>query len=69
MGDLERNTRNILSSLNSRLRPDAKIVLLGYPLLALNNNESLSGFPVAKEVRKLGLEGNSRQKKIVDAYI
>ncbi len=69
MGDLERNTRNILSSLNSRLRPDAKIVLLGYPLLALNNNESLSsGFPVAKEVRKLGLEGNSRQKKIVSAY-
>ncbi len=68
MGDLERNTRNILSSLNSRLRPDAKIVLLGYPLLALNNNENLSGFPVAKEVRKLGLEGNSRQKKIVDAY-
>ena len=68
MGDLERNTRNILSSLNSRLRPDAKIVLLGYPLLALNNNESLSGFPVAKEVRKLGLEGNSRQKKIVNAY-
>ena len=66
MGDLERNTRNILSSLNSRLRPDAKIVLLGYPLLALNNNESLSGFPVAKEVRKLGLEGNSRQKKIVN---
>ena len=68
MGDLERNTRNILSSLNSRLRPDAKIILLGYPLLALNNNESLSGFPVAKEVRKLGLEGNSRQKKIANAY-
>lgn len=68
MGDLERNTRNILSSLNSRLRPDAKIILLGYPLLALNNNENLSGFPVAKEVRKLGLEGNSRQKKIVSAY-
>ena len=65
---LENKLGSVLSSLNSRLRPDAKIVLLGYPLLALNNNESLSGFPVAKEVRKLGLEGNSRQKKIVNAY-
>ena len=65
---LEDKLGSVLSSLNSRLRPDAKIVLLGYPLLALNNNESLSGFPVAKEVRKLGLEGNSRQKKIVNAY-
>jgi len=65
---LEDKLKNVLSSLNSRLHPDAKIVLLGYPLLALNNNENLSGFPVAKEVRNLGLEGNSRQKKIVDAY-
>lgn len=44
MGDLELNLRGILSSLNSRLRPDAKIVLLGYPLLALDNGEKLSDF-------------------------
>ena len=51
--DLELNLRGILSSLNSRLRPDAKIVLLGYPLLALDNGEKLSDFSVASEVRKL----------------
>ena len=68
MGDLELNLRGILSSLNSRLRPDAKIVLLGYPLLALDNGEKLSDFLVASEVRKLGLEGNLRQKKVVEEY-
>lgn len=68
MGDLEINLRGILSSLNSRLRPDAKIVLLGYPLLALDNGEKLSDFLVASEVRKLGLEGNLRQKKVVEEY-
>ncbi len=68
MGDLELNLRGILSSLNSRLRPDAKIVLLGYPLLALDNGEKLSDFSVASEVRKLGLEGNLRQKKVVEEY-
>ena len=68
MEDLELNLRGILSSLNSRLRPDAKIVLLGYPLLALDNGEKLSDFSVASEVRKLGLEGNSRQKKVVEEY-
>ena len=68
MGDLELNLRGILSSLNSRLRPDAKIVLLGYPLLALDNSEKLSDFSVASEVRKLGLEGNLRQKKVVEEY-
>lgn len=51
------------------LRPDAKIVLLGYPLLSLNNNHTIGllppGYPVAQEIRALGLAGNRAQAAAV----
>lgn len=66
--DMVERTWKILDALRTRLRPDAKIVLAGYPLLALDNNVAHFGYPIAQEVRKLGIEGNRRQKEMVAAY-
>lgn len=51
------------------LRPDAKVVLLGYPLLALNVPYHIgpptSPYFVAQEIRNLGLAGNQAQAAAV----
>lgn len=65
---LEQNTRGILDALRARMRPDAKIVLMGYPLLAFDNDVRHFNFPVAQEVRKAGLEFNRKQKEFVARY-
>lgn len=51
------------------LRPDAKVILMGYPLLAMNIRHSigspLNPYFVAQEIRKLGLAGNQAQAQAV----
>ena len=55
------------------LREDARIVYLGYPLLAQDNGYDLESwfglggdhYEVADEVRALGLEGNTQQAQLV----
>lgn len=55
------------------LRDDARVVYLGYPLLALDNGYSLTSwfglggttYAVADEVRALGREGNAQQEALV----
>ena len=45
------------------------VVLLGYPLLSINNNHTIGllppGYPVAQEIRALGLAGNRAQATAV----
>lgn len=56
------------------LRDDARVVYLGYPLLALDNGYSLTSwfglggdtYAVADEVRALGREGNTQQLALLD---
>lgn len=58
---------------NNGLRDDAKVVYVGYPLLALDNGYDLTSwfgagrdnYKVADEVRALGLEGNRQQAQLI----
>lgn len=57
----------------NHLREDARVVLLGYPLLALDNGYDLTSwfglgndnYQVADEVRALGLDGNAAQTALM----
>lgn len=70
--DLQNHITQTLIKMRARgLRPDAKVVLLGYPLLSINNNHTIGllppGYPVAQEIRALGLAGNRAQATAVAA--
>lgn len=65
---LNSRTKRTFDALRARMRPDAKIVLMGYPLLAFDNDVRHFNFPVAQEVRKAGLEFNRKQKEFVARY-
>lgn len=68
--DIKNDLVNLIKIMRERgLRPDAKVILLGYPLLSLNNNHSIGfwppHYPVAQEIRALGLAGNQAQAEAV----
>lgn len=82
LGGIESGTTKILEGLEGRLSNKAQVVLVGYPLLSLDNDYSLfecrgSTFGIATdcksyaagdEVRKLGSEASALQQKIVDNW-
>lgn len=55
----------VLKNINSRLRPDAKIVLLGYPLMSLDNQNWLGDFALSRHFRQIGKELNQLQAEAV----
>lgn len=68
--NLKRTLVELFNKMRERgLRSDAKVILLGYPLLSLNNNHSIGflppHYPVAQEIRALGLAGNRAQAEAV----
>ena len=82
--DLKTKTHNIFRELQKKLQKDAKVVLLGYPLLALKDSTEITKcikyanngrqclkretYPAATEVRALGLKAVEYQHKIVDEW-
>lgn len=70
LSDLKSNLARIFRLMRERgLRPDAKVILLGYPLLSLDIPHHLGfippHYPVAQEIRSLGLAGNRAQAEAV----
>lgn len=70
LADVKEKTVKLFEKMRARgLRPDAKVVLMGYPLLATNVNYRIGSpiFPyyVDQEIRKLGLAGNQAQAEAV----
>lgn len=71
LADVEKDLIDTFAAIRSKLRPDAKVVLVSYPYLSLDVDYKLKKgddiYDAAKEVRALGLEGDRRQKAAVDA--
>ncbi len=69
--DLSKTIASTIEGLYTRpggLRPDAKVVLVGYPLLALADVPfNVGGYHAAVEVRRLGLQGNAALIDTVEA--
>ena len=75
-------TETIFTNLESRLDPSAQIVLVGYPLLSIESNESIrtcteykgrqclkrTTYKTAENVRKLGKLANQRQAEFVKKW-
>lgn len=66
---------DILTALNQirshSLRDDAKIILLGYPLLSLDDSQTLTdtdSYPVSDLIRELGMSGNEAQASAVAEF-
>ncbi|MCS4484845.1 GDSL-type esterase/lipase family protein [Gleimia sp. 6138-11-ORH1] len=80
MPKVEANTKRILEALNQRLRSDAQIVLVGYPLLSTNVEYvwcERSGFfggcygekyDAAKGVREFGMKSTQLQEALVNEW-
>ena len=82
--DLKTKTHNIFRELQKKLSKDAKVVLLGYPLLALKDSSEITKcikyksngrqclkretYPAATEVRTLGLKAVEYQHELVDEW-
>jgi Mg-chelatase subunit ChlD len=77
VADLGKRIEAMLISLRLRMRSDAKIVLLGYPLLELNEDLMLGDrvagigtrYDVGRQIRKLGRAGDDAQRAAVAAAI
>ena len=77
LAGVQSNLTSILATMRSRLRPDAKVVLLGYPQLVgdipyvLKSHNLLhqvtDSYDAAHGVRQLGLDGRSAQQAAVTA--
>lgn len=80
MPKVRENTKKILETLNSRLRSDAQIVLVGYPLLSTDveyvwcektgwfGGCSGKKYDAAKEVRKFGNDATKLQQDLVNEW-
>jgi hypothetical protein len=77
LASVQSNLTSIFATMRSRLRPDAKVVLLGYPQLVgdipyvLKSHNLLhqvtDTYDAARGVRQLGLDGRSAQQAAVRA--
>jgi hypothetical protein len=75
LGDVRSQTESLLRGLKERMRPGAKIVLNSYPYLEVNPDLTLGRrifgvgtvYPVGREVRGLGDEGERAQREAVSA--
>ncbi len=72
-GDLLNNLKTTLHAIKNRgLRDDAKIILMGYPLLSLDDNFTIGGrgnkYNTSKAIRELGQLGDQVQRQAVDEF-
>ncbi len=73
-GSYQRNMQEIFKKLRSKLRSDAKVVLLNYPYLAKDDNYILkdllgsNSYEASKNVRELGRLGDEVQASTIPGY-
>jgi Mg-chelatase subunit ChlD len=72
LGGVEADLLDALTKMRAKMRPDARIALLGYPYLANRDGFVLKNFirtkeyPASTNVRALGRDGDTRQRAAVD---
>lgn len=66
-GRLSKDLSSSMDSIIKKLRPDAKVILAGYPLLMMDDDYEIDGYQADEEVRKLVRYGTRVQAEVVNS--